>query len=97
MFCMTKADIRDIIHEKLGLSKQEAMDAVEVILETIVQTFVEGDYVKVPGFGTFTVRAKKLRKGRNPHTGEPVEIAPRRVVTFKASSKLKEALEQRQS
>ena len=90
---MTKADLVEIIFEKVGLSKKEAQDIVEIIFDTIKQAFVEGDSVKIPGFGTFNVRKKAARRGRNPQTGEELVISPRRVLTFKASNQLKEAIE----
>lgn len=90
---MTKADIVEIIFEKVGLSKKEAQDIVEIIFDTIKQAFVEGESVKIPGFGTFNVRKKAARRGRNPQTGEELVISPRRVLTFKASNQLKEAIE----
>jgi len=90
---MTKADLVEIIFEKVGLSKKEAQDIVEIIFDTIKQAFVEGESVKIPGFGTFNVRKKAARRGRNPQTGEELVISPRRVLTFKASNQLKEAIE----
>lgn len=92
---MTKADLADAIFEKLGLSKKEAQDIVEILFETMKQTFMEGESVKISGFGTFNVRKKMSRRGRNPKTGEDIEITPRRVVTFRASNQLKSAIEKR--
>ena len=91
--CMTKADIVDILAEKDGLPKADAQEIVETIFDTLKQTLVIGESVKVPGFGTFYVRKKAARIGRNPKTKDEVEITPRRVVTFKASDHLKEAIE----
>jgi len=90
---MTKADLADAIFEKVGLSKKEAQDIIEILFETLKQTFKEGESVKVSGFGTFHVRKKAARRGRNPKTGEDLEIAPRKVITFRASNKLKLAIE----
>ncbi|OGW56133.1 MAG: integration host factor subunit alpha [Nitrospirae bacterium RBG_16_43_8] len=90
---MTKADIADSIFEKVGLSKKEAQDIIEIIFDTLKQTFKEGESVKVSGFGTFHVRKKAARRGRNPKTGEDLEILPRRVITFRASNKLKLRIE----
>ncbi|NIU85091.1 MAG: integration host factor subunit alpha [Candidatus Thorarchaeota archaeon] len=90
---MTKADLVEIIFEKVGLSKKEAQDIIEIIFDTIKHSFVEGESVKIPGFGTFNVRKKAARRGRNPQTGEELEIAPRRVLTFKASNQLKSLIE----
>jgi integration host factor subunit alpha len=90
---MTKADLVEIIFEKVGLSKKEAQDIIEIIFDTIKQSFVEGESVKIPSFGTFNVRKKAARRGRNPQTGEELEISPRRVLTFKASNQLKALIE----
>jgi integration host factor subunit alpha len=92
---MTKADLVEIIFEKVGLSKKEAQDIVEIIFDTIKQAFVEGESVKIPGFGTFNVRKKAARRGRNPQTGEELVISPRRVLTFKSSNQLKDSIENR--
>ncbi len=91
---MTKADLADAIFEKVGLSKKEAQEIIEIIFDTLKQTFKEGESVKVPGFGTFHVRKKAARRGRNPKTGEDLQITPRRVISFKTSEKLKISLEQ---
>ncbi len=90
---MTKAEIADSIFEKVGLSKKEAQDIIEIIFNTLKQTFKEGESVKVSGFGTFHVRKKAARRGRNPKTGEDLEISPRKVITFRASNKLKLVIE----
>lgn len=92
---MTKADVVEIIFEKVGLSKKEAQDIVETIFETIKQAFKEGESVKLSGFGTFNVRRKRARRGRNPKTGSELEITPRRVLTFRASNQLKDAIEKK--
>jgi integration host factor subunit alpha len=90
---MTKADLVEIVFEKVGLSKKEAQDIIEIIFDTIKQSFQDGESVKIPGFGTFNVRKKASRRGRNPQTGEELEISPRRVLTFKASNQLKAEIE----
>ena len=82
---MTKADIVSEVYEKVGLSKKEATDIVETVLDTIKDTLKGGETVKIAGFGNFVVRDKGSRKGRNPKTGENIEITPRKVVTFKPS------------
>jgi len=82
---MTKADIVSAVYEKVGLSKKEATDIVETVLDTIKATLKEGETVKIAGFGNFVIRQKGARKGRNPKTGENIEITPRKVVTFKPS------------
>lgn len=90
---MTKADLVDAIFEKVGLSKKEAQDIIEILFDTIKQTFAEGESVKISGFGTFNVRKKMSRRGRNPKTGEDLEISPRRVITFSVSNQLKQEIE----
>jgi integration host factor subunit alpha len=92
---MTKADLVERIFEKIGLSKKEAQEIIEILFDTMKQTFVEGESVKLSGFGTFNVRQKKARRGRNPKTGDDLEITPRKVITFRASNQLKSALENR--
>ena len=90
---MTKADLVNAMFEKIGLSKKEALEIIELVFDTMKQTFVEGESVKVSGFGTFNVRKKMSRRGRNPKTGEDLEITPRKVVTFRASNQLKTTIE----
>ncbi|MGB9716750.1 MAG: integration host factor subunit alpha [Thermodesulfovibrionales bacterium] len=90
---MTKADLVDAIFEKIGLSKKEAQELIEILFDTIKQAFLEGESVKISSFGTFNVRKKTARKGRNPKTGEDLEITARKTVTFRASNQLKSAIE----
>ncbi|MCL4536943.1 MAG: integration host factor subunit alpha [Nitrospirae bacterium] len=90
---MTKADIVNLVFEKVGLPKNEAQEMVETVFDAIKQTLIAGESIKISGFGTFNVRKKGSRVGRNPKTKEEVEITPRRVVTFKASDQLKEIIE----
>lgn len=90
---MTKADIVNALFEKVGLPKKEAQDVIELILNTMKETFVQGESIKISGFGTFNVRSKASRKGRNPKTGTEIEITPRKVVTFRPSNQLKEFIE----
>lgn len=90
---MTKADIVNTLFEKVGLPKKEAQDIIEIILSTMKETFVDGESIKISGFGTFNVRKKSSRRGRNPKTGEEIEITPRRVVTFRPSNQLKDIIE----
>jgi integration host factor subunit alpha len=90
---MTKADLVDRIYEKIGLSKKEAQEIVEILFDTMKQTFIEGESVKISGFGTFNVRKKVARRGRNPQTGDDLEITPRKVITFKTSNQLKSLIE----
>jgi integration host factor subunit alpha len=92
---MTKADLVEKIFEKIGLSKKEAQEIIEILFDTMKRTFVEGESVKISGFGTFNIRQKMSRRGRNPKTGEELEITPRRVITFRASNQLKSVMEKK--
>ena len=87
---MTKADIISEVFDKIGLPKQDAEEMVEMILDLIKQTLKEGETVKLSGFGNFVVRKKNSRKGRNPKTGQEIEITPRKVVSFRPSMIFKE-------
>ena len=87
---MTKADIISDVFDKVGLPKQDAEELVEMILDTVKQTLKQGDTVKLSGFGNFVVRQKRSRKGRNPKTGQEIEITPRSVVSFRPSMIFKE-------
>ncbi len=89
---MTKADIVNLVFERIGLPKNEAQEIVEAIFETVKQTLIAGESTKISGFGTFNVRKKTSRVGRNPKTGKEVEITPRRVISFKASDQVKESI-----
>jgi integration host factor subunit alpha len=90
---MTKADIIDAVHEKVGgFSKTEAADAVETVFETIKETLEKGVKIKLSGFGNFVVREKHARSGRNPQTGQGIVISARRVLAFRPSPVLKKAL-----
>lgn len=91
---LTKAEIAETLFERVGLNKRESKDIVETFFEEIREALVGGDAVKLSGFGNFQVRDKPARPGRNPKTGEVIPIAARRVVTFHASQKLKEAVEE---
>ncbi len=86
---MRKADIANYICEQVGVSKTEAMDMVEYVLDCMKCELCKGEAVKIAGFGNFMVRSKGERKGRNPRTGEEIAITPRRVVTFRASQLFK--------
>jgi len=90
---MTKADLVDLIFGKVGLSKIESQNIIELIFDTVKQTLVEGESVKVSGFGTFNVKKKNARRGRNPKTGQELQITPRRVITFRASNHFKDLIE----
>lgn len=89
---MTKADIIEAVYEQIGFSKKEAADVVELVFETMKDTLSDGEKIKISGFGNFVVRDKKARAGRNPQTGDPLTIEARRVLTFKPSQVLKDAL-----
>ena len=89
---MTKADLIEKIFEKIGLSKKESQEIIEILFDTMKQTFIEGESVKIAGFGTFNIRQKMSRRGRNPKTGEELEITPRRVITFRTSTQLKSVM-----
>ncbi len=89
---LTKADLINRLYESEVLTKAEAVEAVETVIEIIKQTLEEGENVLISGFGKFTVKDKKARRGRNPHTGEDLMLAPRRVVTFKPSGVLREKI-----
>ena len=90
---LTKADLAEALFQELGLNKREAKDFVELFFEKIGEALGHGDTVKLSGFGNFDIRRKGRRPGRNPKTGEAVPIAERRVVTFRASHKLKERVD----
>ncbi len=89
---LTKADLAEKVFNKLGFSQRRSMELVELVLEEMKQHLEQGQDVKISGFGKFTVRDKRARLGRNPQTNEAIEISARKVVTFKPSEVLKEAL-----
>ncbi|MFQ5509459.1 MAG: integration host factor subunit alpha [Leptospirillia bacterium] len=89
---MRKADIANVLYERHGIPKREAVEIVELILDEIKDTLARGEEVKIAGFGNFTVRSKNERKGRNPKTGEEIGISPRKVVTFRASPVFKQSV-----
>lgn len=89
---MTKADIIESVYEKVGFSKKESAEIVEMVFDTIKETLERGEKIKISGFGNFIVRDKKSRVGRNPQTGREIEISARRVLTFRPSQVLKNAL-----
>jgi integration host factor subunit alpha len=90
---MTKADIVHAVYSKVGgFSKKESADLVDLVFETLKETLGRGEKVKISGFGNFVLRDKRQRQGRNPQTGEPIVISRRRVLSFKASQLLKQAL-----
>jgi len=89
---LTKAQMAEILCEKIGLNMRESKDMVDAFFDLISQQLVEGRDVKIPGFGNFQIRDKAARPGRNPRTGELVPIAARRSITFHSSLKLKAQL-----
>jgi integration host factor subunit alpha len=90
---MTKIDIINSVYENLDISKKDSVRIVESVFEIIKTELDKGKAVKISGFGRWTVKAKKKRKGRNPQTGEALTIDARRVVTFKPSSTLRDAVQ----
>jgi integration host factor subunit alpha len=90
---LTKAELAEMLFDRVGLNKREAKDIVDTFFEEIRESLARGVEVKLSGFGNFQVRDKPPRPGRNPKTGEVIPIAARRVVTFHASQKLKSSVE----
>lgn len=93
---LTKAQLSELLYAQIGLNKRESKDMIDAFFDLIADSLVEGNDVKLSGFGNFHIRTKAPRPGRNPRTGEAIPIQARRVVTFHASHKLKEQI-QRQS
>ena len=89
---MTKAEIVEQIYEKVGFSKKESAEIVEMVFDTMKDTLSRGEKIKISGFGNFVVRQKRSRIGRNPQTGEEIEIEARKVLTFRPSQVLKSSL-----
>ena len=89
---LTKSDIVEDLNNKIGLNKREAKELVDLLFNDIKNLLSEGHEVKLSGFGNFQLKDKSPRPGRNPRTGEDVEISARRVVTFKSGQKLKESV-----
>ena len=89
---MTKADIVDKVYQKIGFSKKEASELVELVFGTLKDVLVKGEKVKISGYGNFVVRGKNERVGRNPQTGEQIKISAGRVLTFRPSQVLKAML-----
>ena len=90
---LTKAEVAEHLFEKVGLSKRDAKDMVEIFFEEIRETLESGEQVKLSGFGNFDLRQKSERPGRNPKTGEDIPISARKVVTFRPGQKLKSRVE----
>lgn len=87
---LTKAQLADLLFERIGLNKRESKDLIDSFFDLIAASLIDGEDVKISGFGNFQIRTKAPRPGRNPRTGETIPIQSRRVVTFHASLKLKE-------
>ncbi|HJL39920.1 MAG TPA: integration host factor subunit alpha [Myxococcales bacterium LLY-WYZ-16_1] len=90
---LTKADFVESVYSRVGgLSRRDSAEIVDLLFESIKETLAEGEAVKISGFGNFVVREKKPRVGRNPQTGQDIEISARRVLSFKPSQVLKDQL-----
>jgi integration host factor subunit alpha len=92
MGTMTKNDIIQKVHNQLGYSKKDATILVEQVFEIIKENLTHGEKIKISGFGSFVVKEKQAQKGRNPQTGEEIEIGARKVLTFKPSQVLRKDL-----
>ena len=95
MATVTRADLVAAVHREIGLPRREAAKLVETVIEAIAERLVAGEAVKISGFGSFDVRDKRPRMGRNPGTGEVVPISARRVVAFRPSKNLKKRMGER--
>ncbi|WP_417317658.1 integration host factor subunit alpha [Emcibacter sp.] len=87
---ITRADLSEAVYQEVGLSRNESAELVETVLDEIAENLITGDNVKISSFGSFVVRDKGGRIGRNPKTGEEVPIEPRRVLVFRPSQVLKD-------
>lgn len=90
---ITRADLAEAVYEEVGLSRNESADLVEAVIDEISDVLVQGDGVKISSFGSFSVREKGERIGRNPKTGVEVPISPRKVLVFRASHVLKDRIQ----
>jgi integration host factor subunit alpha len=86
---LTRADLTEVVHADIGLSRTESAVMVNTVLDLISDSLTQGNAVKLSSFGTFMVRSKRARVGRNPKTGEEVPITPRRVLVFRPSQVMK--------
>ena len=86
---LTKAHLAELLFEKIGFNKRESKDMVDAFFTLISDDLVDGNDVKISGFGNFQIRTKAPRPGRNPRTRDPVKVSARRVVRFQATGKLK--------
>jgi integration host factor subunit alpha len=89
---LTKAELAEQVHHQLGRKKKESARMVEVLFEIIKESLEEGKDVMISGFGKFSIRERGERIGRNPLTGDPIMLPPKKVVTFKCSGKLREKI-----
>lgn len=89
---ITRADLAEAVYEEVGLSRNESSDLVEAVLDEVSDTLIKGENVKISSFGSFSIREKGERIGRNPKTGVEVPILPRKVVVFRASHVLKDRI-----
>ena len=89
---ITRADLAEAVYAQVGLSRNESASLVEVVLDEVADTLIKGDNVKISSFGSFSIRQKGERVGRNPKTGVEVPILPRRVLVFRASHVLKDRI-----
>jgi len=89
---MIKANLRDLVYKRVGLSKAEAREITDTIFEVIKDALSQGEKVQIVGFGAFSLRRKKERMGRDPKTGKEIRIPPRRVLIFKPSRLLKQGI-----
>lgn len=89
---LTRADLAEVVHRDIGLSRAESAEMVNDVLELVSRALIDGHSVKLSSFGTFLVRAKRERMGRNPKTGEEVPITPRRVLVFRPSQVMKNVI-----
>lgn len=89
---LTRADLTESVYEEVGLSRNESAELVERVLDEIADCLVDGENVKISSFGSFLVRQKNGRMGRNPKTGEEVPIDPRRVLVFRPSQVMKDEI-----
>lgn len=93
MAALTKADLSEHLNDVVGLNKREAKELVELLFEELRESLIDGEPVRLSGFGNFELRDKNERPGRNPKTGEQVPVSARRVVTFRAGQKLRSQVE----
>ena len=89
---MTKAELTELVFATSGLSKKESSSTVDTVFELMKEALISGDNLKISGFGGFSLKVKSARKGRNPQSGETITISNRRVVTFKPSATLRQAI-----